>query len=76
MMGLTQGPLSRAIFLFDLKNMLVLLKTLLVMLTNMLVVFVAWVLMFLFQQELSQLASFFRCYLCTNGIQVQIWLTQ
>ena len=46
MMGLTRGPLVRALFLFYLKNPLVLLKNLLVVLTIKLVVFVARVLAF------------------------------
>ena len=42
MMGLTLGPLVRVIFIFSLKNILVLLTTLLVVLTTPLVLFVAW----------------------------------
>ena len=52
MMSLTPGLLVRALFLFSLKNTLVVLKTLLV-------VFVAWGLAFLFLMELSQLMMFF-----------------
>ena len=47
MMGLTLGPLVRVIFIFSLKNILVLLTTLLVVLTTPLVLFVAWGLEFL-----------------------------
>ena len=49
MMGLTPGPLVRAIFFFALKIPLVMLTTLLFVLTTQLVVFVAWVLVFLFR---------------------------
>ena len=51
MMGLTLGPLVRALFLFALKNLLVVLTNPLGVLMTLLVVFVAWVLAFLLQQE-------------------------
>ena len=41
-MGLTPGLMVRALFLFALKNPLVMLETLLVVLINLLVVSVAW----------------------------------
>ena len=43
MMGLTPGPLVHVIFIFALMNPVVVLK-------NMFVMFMAWGLMFLFQQ--------------------------
>ena len=46
MMGLTPIPLVRALSLFALKNLLVVLMTPLVVLKILLVVFVAWVLEF------------------------------
>ena len=60
MMGLTPGPLVRALLLFALHNTLVVLTTPLIVLMITLVVSVAWVLAFLFQQELSQLVTLFR----------------
>ena len=56
LMGLTPGPLVRALFLFALKNPLV-------VFTTLLVVFVAWGVLFLSQQESSQLLALFR-WLC------------
>ena len=61
MMGLTPGPLVRALFLFALKNPLV-------MLTTPLVVFVEWVLEFFSD---SNQVNWRRCYIgrvCTNRI--------
>ena len=48
MMGLTPGPLVRALFLFTLKNPLEVLTTPLVVMTIPLAVFVVWVLDFFF----------------------------
>ena len=47
-MGLTPGPLVRALFLFTLMNPLVVLNNLLVVFTNTLVMSVAWDLTFFF----------------------------
>ena len=60
MMGLTPGLLVRAIFLFALKNPLVVLETSLVVLMSLLVVFVARDLEFLFRQASSKLVTFLR----------------
>ena len=60
MMGLNPGPLVRAIFPFDLMNLLVVLETLLVLLTNPLVISVAWGLPFTPQQDSSQLVTLLR----------------
>ena len=60
MMGLTLGPLIRALLPFTLKNPLVVLTTLLVVLPTLLVVFVAWGPAFQFRQESSQLVALFR----------------
>ena len=57
MMGLTLGFLVRVIFLFALKNPLVVLVITLVM-------FVAWVLEFLVYKESRNLVTFFR-WLCS-----------
>ena len=46
MMGMTLGPLVRALLPFTLMNMLILLETLLVKLMNLLVLFMAWGLVF------------------------------
>ena len=56
MMGLTPGPLVHALFLFALKNPLV-------VFTTLLVVFVAWGLVFLSPQESSQLVTLLRLFL-------------
>ena len=50
MMGLTPGPLVRALFLFSLMNPLVVLDTLLFVLDNLLVVSAAWGMAILSQQ--------------------------
>ena len=63
MTGLTLGPLVRALLLFTLINLLVVLETSLVALTITLVVSVVWGLEFLSQQKLSQLVTLF-CFLC------------
>ena len=60
MMGLTPGPLARALFLFALMNPLVALETPLVMLENTLVVSVAWVMSLIFWQESSKLVKLLR----------------
>ena len=48
MMGLSLSPQVHSLFLFSLKNLLVVLTTPLVVLTITLVMFVAWVLVFFF----------------------------
>ena len=53
----------RALLIFSLKNLLVVLTNPLVVFTAPLVVFVAWCLSFLFRQELSQLVRLFS-WLC------------
>ena len=63
MMGLTPGPLKRALFLFLSMIPLVVLENPLVVLENPLVVSAARGLAGEFRQELSQLVTFF-CYSC------------
>ena len=60
MMGLTPGPLVRALFLFALINPSVVLTIPLVVLVNPLVVFLACVMVHLYRQESSQLVALFR----------------
>ena len=58
-MGMTPGPLVRALFTFDLTNPLVVLETRLVVLTNILVVSMAWGLGFWSRQKSIKLVKFF-----------------
>ena len=60
-MGLTPGPLVRAVFPFALTNTLVVLETPLVVLTNPLVVSMVWGLAFWYRQESIQLVTFLCC---------------
>ena len=61
MMGLTPGPLVRALLHF--------------VLMNLLVVLVSWGLAFLYHQELISNVTFWVCHVCRIRSQVERWLT-
>ena len=75
MMGITPGPLVRALFPFSLKIPLVVLMTQLVVLKTPLVVFVAWVLDFFSDRNQVQLWHCYAGCVRTNRSRVQRWST-